>query len=295
MKIKEALQKHSSIEIDLLLSYILGKPKEFLYINQDNNLTIKQLNRLQRLIKRRLKGEPMAYILGYKDFYGLRFKVNRDVLVPRPETELMVEKTIERLKNLKIKRLGRKIRILDIGTGSGCVIISIAKALSAKHIAQMVELYASDISQKALNLARKNFKHIIKQNFHTTQYESFAAKVKFMRSDLLGNVKIDPDIVVANLPYGWRDWKNQSLKETKGLKFEPKQALFTKDHGLYQINRLLYQIAQRKVRPKIVLLEFDPRQKAELTKSIKKYLPEAETKFFKDYGGFWRLAEIMIV
>src|SRR5207245_2413791 len=110
-----------SIEIELLLSHILGKSKEFLFVRPQNKLTAGQSSALLKLISRRQKGEPVAYLLGYKDFAGLRFKVNKDVLIPRPESEWLVE----RVKRLELR--GKKI--LDMGTGSGCIAISIAKKL----------------------------------------------------------------------------------------------------------------------------------------------------------------------
>ena len=94
MTIRQVLKKYSSIEIELLLASVLGKPKEFLFMNPDFMLTPKHLKILTRYIRRRQKGEPVAYILGYKDFCGLRFKVNKNVLVPRPETEGLVERVL---------------------------------------------------------------------------------------------------------------------------------------------------------------------------------------------------------
>jgi len=287
MTIKQVLLKYHQIEIDLLLSNILGKTREFLYMNPETKLTIKQLNNLTKLIKRRLKGEPIAYILGYKDFYGLRFKVNRNVLIPRPETEVLVEKVLqlllpERSRRLRVADLtlrqaqGSKLRILDVGTGSGCIAISLSKNLKVKG--KKIEIVASDISKKALSIAEYNAK-------------KHKVKIDFIKSDLLSNVKFNPDIVVANLPYVPRRIYNLKFKN---LKFEPKVALVDakKDSDIYQ--RFLKQVVALPSLPKTVFLEIDPSQKLFLLQIVKKYLPKADIKFSKDFNSLWRFLEIKI-
>jgi release factor glutamine methyltransferase len=274
LKIQKILKKYSSVETELLLSHVLGKSREFLYMESARQLSVGQLVSLQKLIKRRENGEPVAYILGYKDFYGLRFKVNKSVLIPRPETEWVVERKVESEK-LKVK--SKALRVLDVGTGSGCIAISIAKQLSADSC----QLTASDVSAAALKVAKQNAK------LHKV-------KIKFVKSDLLKNIKGDFDIIIANLPYGWHGVKNRFSSVKDGLKFEPQRALYTKEKGLFEIRRLLEQITQKKQQPKLVYLEFDPRQKADLQSLIKKYLPKGKVKFYKDFNNFWRYAEIKI-
>lgn len=263
-------------------------------MNPGYSLSANQLISLSALVKRREKGEPVAYILGYKDFYGLRFKVNKNVLIPRPETEVI----LDRIMNYELGIMNLKVlRVLDVGTGSGCIIISLAKTLlhNGNHCA--LEFYASDISAAALKVAKQN------AGIHH-------ANVKFIQSDLLQNIKGHFDIIIANLPYlssHWTDGFSQSVDYNKlrpqfiqaqadiaGLKFEPKGALYTSDKGLLLIKRLLQQIANRENKPKLIFLEFDPRQKRELSSAIKKLLPKAEVKFHKDFAGRWRCAEIRI-
>lgn len=281
--IKEALKKYSKIEIALLLAHVLNKPKEFLYLNPGHKLSVNQLISLSVLVKRRQKGEPVAHILGYKGFYGLRFKVNRNVLIPRPETEWVVE----RIRNYELGIMnGEQLRVLDVGTGSGCIAISLEFFLGPK-----ARITACDISKKAIAVAKQNSKNILSgRRFDTSTYRS--ASIKFVQSDLLKNIRGNFDIIVANLPYGWQEWNNNTTVEAMGLKFEPKQALFTKEGGLYEIRRLLMQVAARKHKPSLVYLEFDPRQKVKLNILIKKYLPKAKVKFHKDFSSLWRYAEI---
>lgn len=275
MKIQDLFKNYSKLEIDLLLMKILKKPKEFLYFNPNYELSASQLTNLNKLIKRRQAGEPIAYILGYKDFFGLRFKVNKNTLVPRPETEYLVEQMILDIQLLN----SEKIKILDVGTGSGCIAISLAKQLQNKK--NTYEVFASDISSPALLVAKNNAK-------------LNRVKIKFYKSDLLKNIpkNLKLNIIVANLPYGWREWKNNTTTNTIGLKFEPEIALFTKERGLYEIRRLLEQINSRKNKPQFVFLEFDPRQKQDLNKLIKLKFPNSTINFYKDLADMWRFVQI---
>lgn len=241
-------------------------------------LSAYQLVRLSALIKRRKMGEPVAYLLRYKDFYGMRFRVNKDVLIPRPETEDIIGVILDEVKNLG-HAAQNDITILDVGTGSGCIAVALANQLISKSVNQPIRVFASDVSARALAVARANAK-------------ANRAQVTFIKSDLLDNIKFTPDVIVANLPYGWGEWKNNSTAETKGLKFEPKSALFTKENGLYLIRKLLEQVAGRDTKPKRIYLEFDPRQKTELQKLIRRILPHSKTVFHKDFRKLWRYAEI---
>ena len=287
MTIKEALKKHHKIEIELLLARVLQKPKEFVFLHPEHILPSYHFNILSSLIKRRMRGEPIAYILGYKDFYGLRFKVNKNVLVPRPETEMVVKRVVDVVQAIGLRQKQANglhykdtaIKILDIGTGSGCIAISIARQLRIVNFE--LRITASDISTQALKVAKQNAK-------------THKVKVNFVKSDLLKNVKGNFDIIIANLPYGWNAWKNNSSMDTRGLAFEPASALYTSENGLYQIRRLLTQIAALKQQPKFIYLEFDPRQKKELSALIKKQLPKAGIKFHRDFANLWRYAEIRI-
>lgn len=273
MNVREALKRYPDSETELLLAHVLRRSKEFLFLHPETQLSGFQAKSLASLVKRRQKGEPLAYLVGVKEFCGLKFQVDKRVLIPRPETEWVVEK-VASLK-LKTPPAPRKLRILDVGTGSGAIIVSLAKVLGQSRY----EFWASDISQPALQLARSN----ARQN---------RVKVKFIKSNLLKNIPQTCDVLVANLPYGWLAWKNNTSAETVGLKYEPRRALFAGENGLSEIRHLLEQLAARSSWPAYVYLEFDPRQKSLMAGLIKKTLPHSKVKFYRDLTGLWRYVEV---
>ncbi len=274
MTINEALQfaykklnkKTSSpiLDAEVLLSFVLSKPKEFLLINPDFLVKKNQENKFIKLLNLRATGYPIAYVTGFKEFFGLSFIVNSNVLIPRPDTEPMVEIVLKRIK-------GKKLNVLDVGTGSGCIAISLAKHSPTNNY------LASDVSQTALSIAKKNAK------LNKT-------KVKFIKSFLLNGIKQPIDVLVANLPYGWKGWKNNSSVDTMGLSFEPSIALFTNNKGLELIKKFLAQIQKQDVR--LAFLEFDPRQVTVLKKMIRKQLPDHKTTYHKDMSGRIRFVEL---
>lgn len=273
-KLKTRKIKTAALDAEVLLSFVTKKPKEFLYTHPEIKLTKPQLKKFTALISRRLEGEPVAYLRKKKEFYGLDFYVDRRVLIPRPETELLVEKIIKLLKAKSYKLKA----IADIGTGSGCIAITLAKYLPK------VKILATDISQKTLLVARKNArKHKV--------------RIKFYRGNLLEPLKDKKiDIIIANLPYGCQDyWQNNSTAVTSSLKFEPKKSIFTKEKGLYLYHCLFSQIAERKQKPKLILCEFDPRQTSRLEKLVKKYLPTSKLEIKKDLAGLNRVLLIKLI
>ncbi|PIR96763.1 MAG: peptide chain release factor N(5)-glutamine methyltransferase [Candidatus Doudnabacteria bacterium CG10_big_fil_rev_8_21_14_0_10_41_10] len=317
----EILKKTStspSLDAEVLLYYTLKKPKEFILTNQSKKLTSKQLNKFKNLIEKRSIGIPVAYLTGHKEFYGLDFMVNKQVLIPRPETEELVQLTLNRIMNYE---LGIR-NVVDIGTGSGNIITSIAVFLglprggeiipnpnkllpaSTRRLRQGgrryaprndISFYGTDLSKKALQIARKNARR-------------HGVKIKFLKGNLLDPLfnlpfireKKSADhswIVLANLPYIEKvpfSPRREPSPDQTGLRFEPKQALFTTEKGLKQIRLLLKQIGKLKHLPKIILLEFDPRQKTSLKKLVNLNLPTAKITFFKDLSGKWSFVEISI-
>ena len=277
MTIKGVLKKYRDIEIELLLAHVLGKSKEFLYMRPEYLLSKLQYTSVLKLVKRRKREEPMAYILGYKDFYGLRFKVNRNVLIPRPETEELVEMVAEQVKGQQ-----SKAKILDLGTGSGCIIISLAKALAprgtlaARNGSPCYKFFASDISEKALSVAKKNAR------LHDV-------KIKFVRSDLFYALPGKFDVIVANLPYVQ---KKDYVSEIKNLEWEPRLALTDQSNHWRIYKRFFRGVAKILNRKSLIFLEIDPKSKNMIDKWRKRELPNAKIKFIKDLSGLWRFVAI---
>ena len=129
------------IDAEILLSHILKKPREYIFTHPEKQLTKSVVMRYALRVTRRIKGEPIAYITGHKEFYGLDFYVNKNVLVPRPETELMIDEALK-----LATRNSQLATIIDVGTGSGCIIISLAKNLKSKFHISNFKILATDIS-----------------------------------------------------------------------------------------------------------------------------------------------------
>lgn len=272
----------ASLDVELLLAHELKKSREFVLAHPEIELTKKQETNYKQLIARRLKHEPLAYILGHKEFYGLNFLVTRDTLIPRPETEMLVEKTLQVITKIKTGH----INIIDVGTGSGNIIISVAKNSRKRKI----NYFGVDISKKALQVAKHNAK---KNNL---------VKIKFLQGNLLdpliGNWKLgignSKTIVLANLPYLSKEIYSATLPTVKN--FEPKSALISGADGLSHYKRLLKQLQTLK---KIYCMlhitcfvEISPEQKPALKLLAVAYLPGARIDFQKDLAGKWRICEI---
>lgn len=264
MTIKQILSKYSIPESELLLGDVLKQSKEFLYLHPEQKLTSLQDKLFLKLFTSFKKGVPIAYLLGYKDFYGLRFKVSRATLIPRPESEWLVNSAIMILKTKTVPQ------VIDIGTGSGCL------AISLKVHSPGAEVTAIDISSQALLVAKFNAKA------HKT-------KIKFRKQSLLRGDKSKYDLIIANLPYVPKKVYNKLLPN---LKFEPKSALVDpkQDFNLYE--QLLSNLPSRLSPKGVALLEIDPSMKMLLEKWCTKNIPRAHLTFTRDFHGLWRFCEI---
>lgn len=229
----------------LLLEFTVHKTPEYIKAYPDTHLTIREHTKINNLLKRRCELEPMAYILNNKEFYGRSFYVNKNVLVPRPESETIIDYV-----KLAVETSGfNKPAIIDVGTGSGCLGITTKLELPNSQVTLV------DISSKALRVAQKNAK-ILK------------AEVIIKKSDLLNyykNESVKFDIVVANLPYLDKSWPTS--KETD---FEPPISLYAKLNGLELINKLLKKIKFHLKNSGYVIIEADPKSHPEVIKSAKK-------------------------
>ena len=203
------------LDSEILLSKVLNKTRENLLINLGQNIDRKNVKKFEKLIRRRSLNEPIAYILKKKEFWSRNFEINNNTLIPRPETELMVEKLVYIYKQ-------KKINILDIGTGSGCILISLLSELKQSNCIGI------DISKKALKIAIKNSKKNNQKN-----------KIKFLNRSLSNFYHKKFDLIVSNPPYiRTRDIKNldRSIKY-----YEPKIALDGGNDGLDVIKKVIYK------------------------------------------------------
>ncbi len=247
------------LDAELILAFVLGKNRSYILSHDEILLTNKQYISFSKLIAQRAKFLPVAYILGYKEFFGLKFKVTKDTLVPRPESELLVEEAIKIANNQSV--------IIDIGTGSGCLIISVIKNTNTKGV-------AIDISSKALAIAKQNAKN-----------HGLNKKIKFIKSNLLSNLKISKNknlIILANLPY-----LNKLEMKEKSISREPKNALYGGTDGLLYYKKLAKQL--KDYSNYTLLCEINPGQK----NGFKKIFPKST--FMTDFSGKIRLGIIKTV
>ena len=287
------LKEFSSPDLDarLLLSSILKKPKEWIIANGKEELAESEASAFKALIDRRKKGEPIAYIIGHKEFYDLDFIVTPDVLIPRPETETLIDDVLEHIRHLSASLEAKKnqpsllqptthnlqpnLDIADVGTGCGCIAITLAKQLPGANI------WAFDISKKALSIARKN------------SLNCKANNIKFIENDLLSGVRQKFDIVCANLPYLDKDLKallGSSRSDFAGLKFEPKLALSGGPDGLDLYRKLITQLKYILKPGGVFFCEIGTsKQAGNLIELIKKHLPAAKTEIKKDLAGLDRV------
>lgn len=280
-------------DIEILIVDSIGKSREFILAHPEYEIPSLKIEKLKLKISRRLKGEPIAYILGHKEFYGLDFMVNKHTLIPRPETELLVEIALDQLKVHKVSKV-HKVIIVDIGTGSGNIIVSITKAIEKSKIQNATaEFVGIDISKDALKIAKKN-----------AAIHNLDKKIAFLNGSLLTPIiencklKIENSkmIILANLPYLSKEIYQSAPIDVK--KFEPKTALYSPEQGLQHYRRLLEQLkdllaANRQLQISL-LLEISPEQKTLLPAVIKPIFPKAKVSFQKDLAGKWRVCKIII-
>lgn len=287
MTIGSLLKKYQGkidfLDLELIIAHIIKKNREFVLSHPEYKLVKNEKLKVKSYLSRRMKHEPLAYILGEKEFFGLKFKVNKNTLIPRPETELIVERVIDNLQSLN---KNKKITIVDIGTGSGNIIISIASQL------KNFELFGIDTSRKALIVAR-----------HNAKFHKLENKIKFLHGNLLEPLAKKCSmfhvpcsmIIVANLPYLSPKIYASCSQDIK--KYEPKTALISQKEGLAHYENLLRQIFKYRVSSigYQVFLEISPEQKNKISKLIKQYFPKSKIIFHKDLAGRWRICELEIL
>ncbi len=266
MKIKEALYacinnlKENNIDeahskARRLLAFTLNVPKEYLIINNEKELSKQDFEHYKNYITRLINGEPIQYIIGKQEFMGIEFNVNKDVLIPQPDTEILVEETI------KIAKEYNKPKVLDLCTGSGAIAVSIKKYVPE------AEVFASDISIKALQLAKIN---------------NIDNNINFIESNLFENINNEFDIIVSNPPY----IRTEEIKSlSKEVQNEPLTALDGGQDGLDFYRDIIKQAHNYLKSNGKLCLEIGDEQKDAITQILKSNFNYTNIKYYKDLQG----------
>ena len=232
------------LDSEILLSKVLDKRREDVLINLDQKIYSNQIFRYNKLLNRRSQKEPVAYILQEKEFWSKSFFVNKNTLIPRPETELMVEKLVEIYKD-------KHLSILDIGTGSGCILISLVSELINSSGVGI------DICKNAIQIAKKNLKK-----------QKKTLNIKFLHKPLSGNFKQKFDLIVSNPPY----IKSNDIKNLDDdiKKYEPRLALDGGNDGLDVIKKVIYKTSNILKQKGLLALEIGNKQSKKVSKILQK-------------------------
>ncbi len=273
--IKAGLQS-ARLDAQILAGHVLGVERATLYAYPEREMTPEQQRQFFLLIERRAHGEPVAYLVGHKEFYGLDFFVDQRVLIPRPETELLVEAALAVIRS-KIDA-GKMPVVADIGTGSGAIAITLAV-----EEPRLPYLYACDISPQALEVARVN-----SQQHHVEQ------RVYLRQGDLLAALPEPVDVLIANLPYVGTTEMELLTPDVRA--YEPHLALFSGPYGLGLLQRFCQETQQSGMLKAdgVMLLEIGYQQREPLIQLLHELWPHASITGKKDYGGWDRLLQITV-
>lgn len=226
------------LDADVLLAHVAGVRKEMLVAHPDAELPPDAVRRYEELTRRRAAGEPVAYLRGYKEFYGITLGVDPRVLVPRPETETLVDA-------VRDFAAGRALTAVDVGTGSGAIAIALARHEPALRI------IATDVSADALDVAKEN-----------AAANGVAGRIDFRQGDLLAPITVPVDIVAANLPYLRADAIDDLCGDRASLAFEPRTATVAGNDGLDLIRRAIADLPRILAPGGAAFFECDPPQVA---------------------------------
>jgi release factor glutamine methyltransferase len=274
VKLAEALNRSRAIlaqsaiedaplEAELLLRHTLKIDRTRLYLDFEKELGPEDEKALGELVERRLDGEPAAYIIGHREFYGLEFYVNQNTLIPRPESELLVETALKLAQNRHL------YTIADIGTGCGAIAISLALALP------QAKIYATDISLPTLDVAAIN-----------CQRHGVADRVSLLPGDMLAPLPEPADLIIANLPY---------VRESELTpSFEPLLALDGGADGTASIARLCRQARSKIAEGGSMLLEIGQGQSQAITALLESLFPDSEIEALADLSGIERVVSLSL-
>lgn len=283
--LNQAGKKIPALDASVLLAHALGKSREYLIVHDDAPIGLFVKLRYRFLVFRRRRGVPVAYLTKQKEFFGLAFFVNRHVLIPRPETELLVELALDNMK-AQMSSVKHELLLVDVGTGSGCIPIAILKNAKNPAGAGMQEVkktIAIDSSRTALRVAKKNAaKHGVSIEFlHGNLLEPFLRERKLETRDKV--------IITANLPY----LTPKQYRDEPSIRHEPKSALVGGKTGLGLYEKLLKQLSSFDCQMS-AFFEIDPSQSDVMRSLVKKYLPKAAVEIKKDLCGRDRVISVAL-
>ncbi len=281
LALKGAGIDEAPLEAEVLVRHVAGIDRTALYAHPDRTFTDREAQQLDTLVARRCQREPLPYILGHWEFYGLDFLVNSAVLIPRPETETLIEEALSWAQSGEAKEPGagstkeaeRHLRIADVGTGSGCIAVSLAVNLP------LATIVATDTSAEALGVAKQNAER------HNVQ-----SRIQFVEGDLLTDVEGAFDLIVSNPPY-IPDEEVPSL-QPEVAHYEPSSALRGGPDGLSIIRRLLEQASSRLSPKGAIIIEFNAPQSTVLLSEARSLWPDAVCRIVQDLAGLDRVLVI---
>ena len=259
----------------VLLGFVLGVNKTWLYAHPTRELTESEIVHYEELVRRRMGNEPVAYLIGVKSFYGLDIAVDRNVLIPRPETELLVDRVLDYLGSLA--GAGRRLSVADVGTGSGAIAVALAANLPE------LTVYAVDVSDAALAVAAQNIRR-----------HGLGEQVHLLSGHLLEPLPAPVDAIVANLPY--IATADIPALPPQVRDYEPVLALDGGADGLGVIAELLASLASPEGRSKLqpggrVYLEIGAGQGDAARTLVQDLLPDAEVAIVQDYADLGSAAD----
>ena len=234
------------LDSELILAHTLRKTRSYLHAHPEEALTARSIEIADARLALRLERVPVAYIIGHKEFYGRQFAVNTATLIPRPESESLIE-LLKQVMPRNTSLLNEELRLVDVGTGSGIL------GITAKLLYPELTVTLTDVSRHALKVAEKNA-------------ATLQADVSILQSDLLSDYPFTANIIIANLPYVDPEWERSPETD-----HEPAGALFAHNNGKALIFELLIQTRRALVNGGSLILEADPEQHDDIIKEAQKY------------------------
>ncbi len=283
-KLRTKYNSISTLDLELLLAFAIKKDRAYILAHPEYKLSVFETIHFAHFRILYKLGYSLAYIGGSKDFFGLTFYVNKHTLIPRPETELLVEEVLNELKNNDTYSNNKDTYLIDVGTGTGCIPVIIGKKTNQTNL----KLLATDISRSALKIAKKN------AALHAISVAFFCGNLLETVLKKRPEIRVAPLIITANLPY----LTIEQFKKEKSIQREPLLALVAKNGGLATYDTLFKQIKEllynnEHIKDVALFLEIDPSQTIPISKLVKTYFSQALVEIKKDLAGRDRVVKII--